>query len=353
MKQYRTMVLLIFFILICLTSCGSKAISEKDTEVSNTEKSIVSESSLAENSATENFSQKEKIAPVVITVETVKYERPDLTYIYGGETYVLPVEKDAFKDDLADNGKDILKSIQVINNKLGEKISAKLTLSYDQTKIIKCDVLSQNGMVFSDGMLNTLADDSIDPDTVDFAYTFTRKEGSLCELSNINRTLEADLNDLPDYLKLDYPNEFYDVEFTGYLFNDGKFILNEFYLPEKDENGKRKTMQRYSLHHENLTGFFGTVQKLDDARAEILLNDGKTICNVPTYYNDGEISEGEQIMFVLDCEPDLYGSGENNTYNYAVIYTDISKYDIENAAYAKKDPHSVYNFIVTQKDDVK
>ena len=52
--------------------------------------------------------------------------------------------------------------------------------------------------------------------------------------------------------------------------------------------------------------FFGTVQTIGDNTAEIKLTDGKTVCTVPTYYCDGELSEGLEVMVILDCSTDLF-----------------------------------------------
>lgn len=48
---------------------------------------------------------------------------------------------------------------------------------------------------------------------------------------------------------------------------------------------------------------------------------------MPTYYCDGELSEGLEVMVILDCSTDLFGSGKSESFDYAVICTDPAEYD--------------------------
>ena len=140
---------------------------------------------------------------------------------------------------------------------------------------------------------------------------------------------------------------------SGYLFNDGandKVIpgyIGEAIIHEGDE------VSSESRGNADLYRFFGTVQSVKDGRASVLLTDGKTTCDVPTYYNDGEVKEGAEVMIVLDAEPSLFGSGEEYKADYAVFYTDpksilLKKHrDISTLAYALIDPDNSRNLIVT------
>ena len=54
--------------------------------------------------------------------------------------------------------------------------------------------------------------------------------------------------------------------------------------------------------------------------------DGKTVCTAPTFYSDGELLEGMEIMIVLDADTSLWNSGAQQEFDYAVIYTDPEIY---------------------------
>ena len=104
--------------------------------------------------------------------------------------------------------------------------------------------------------------------------------------------------------------------------------------------------------------FFGTVQTIGDNTAEIKLTDKKTVCTVPTYYCDGELSEGLEVMVILDCSTDLFDSGKSESFDYAVICTDPAEYDpsgheFGNLAYAKADSNNLGRFIYTEIGDIE
>ena len=97
---------------------------------------------------------------------------------------------------------------------------------------------------------------------------------------------------------------------------------------------------------------------MTEGRAKVLLNDGKTVCDVPTYYNDGELSEGLEVMVTLDAEPSLFGSKKEYKSEFAVFYTDPEVYnyrhfDFGTLAYAKHSDSDITKFIYTQTDDLK
>jgi hypothetical protein len=101
--------------------------------------------------------------------------------------------------------------------------------------------------------------------------------------------------------------------------------------------------------------FFGTVQSCDEETAEILLNDGKTVCNVPTYYCDGDLQENMQVMVTLDCDTTLFDSEEIRNFDYAVIYTNPEDYnsgnkDFDTLAYAYASKNELGRFVYTTKD---
>lgn len=183
----------------------------------------------------------------------------------------------------------------------------------------------------------------------------TRTGGSACEFTDPQRTLKADLNDLIVYQKINYPDEVDDVVYVGYLFKDNNFILNQLYVAEYDENGEKNYEEQLNR---DLPSFFGTVQTIGDNTAEIKLTDKKTVCTVPTYYCDGELSEGLEVMVILDCSTDLFESGKSESFDYAVICTDPAEYDpsgheFGKLAYAKADSNNLGRFIYTEIGDIE
>lgn len=252
----------------------------------------------------------------------------------------MPLSRDNFKDDIVYYPESKLHSEQIINNKLGEKVTAVLTVDDGITKIKLCDVIGQNGKVFSNS---------------GGICTMTRTGGSACEFTDPQRTLKADLNDLIVYQKINYPDEVDDVVYVGYLFKDNNFILNQLYVAEYDENGEKNYEEQLNR---DLPSFFGTVQTIGDNTAEIKLTDKKTVCTVPTYYCDGELSEGLEVMVILDCSTDLFDSGKSESFDYAVICTDPAEYDpsgheFGNLAYAKADSNNLGRFIYTEIGDIE
>lgn len=79
---------------------------------------------------------------------------------------------------------------------------------------------------------------------------------------------------------------------------------------------------------------------------------------MPTYYCDGELSEGLEVMVILDCSTDLFDSGKSESFDYAVICTDPAEYDpsgheFGNIAYAKADSNNLGRFIYTEIGDIE
>ena len=319
---------------ILLCGCGSgKADNISESEVETSRVTTVSDVSKADK---EGESQQ---AFETITAQAQSYDGEKLTFLYGGESYTLPLSRDDFANDQVYYPGLKLYSEQIINNKLGEEVTAVLKVDEDMTKIIKCDVITKNGTVFTTGM-----GDSAD-ESADHTYTLKRTGGSMCEISNDDRVLEADLNDLIISEKVDYEEEIADISFMGYLFTDGKFILNELYLKDGEEYSERLNRE-YPC-------FFGTVQAVGDDRAEIKLTDGETVCDVPMYYCDGELSEGLEVMVILDSSTDLFGSGKSESFDYAVMCTDPAEYnasgrDFGKLAYARADGNNLGRFIYTE-----
>ena len=327
-KKFMTFSCIVFSAVIFLTSCGE---NKPQSDLS----AVDSVSNMPESTVSKPSSEFENI-----TVETEKYENEQLTFTYEGKSYTLPLSRDNFKDDIVYYPGSKLHSEQIINNKLGEKVTAVLTVDDGITKIKLCDVIGQNGKVFSNS---------------GGICTMTRTGGSACEFTDPQRTLKADLNDLIVYQEINYPDEVDDVVYGGYLFKDNNFILNQLYVAEYDENGEKNYEEQLNR---DLPSFFGTVQTIGDNTAEIKLTDGKTVCTVPTYYCDGELSEGLEVMVILDSSTDLFGSGKSESFDYAVICTDPAEYDpsgheFGNLAYGKADSNNLGRFIYTEIEDIE
>lgn len=266
-----------------------------------------------------------------INVDVISYTDEQLTFTYNGKEYTLPMERSCLELKTTYIGQFTKSSPpdpyykmlpeKIIDNTLGEKISALLTVDETVTEIKKCDVITPNGMVYV-GHGVGYEDVNHDGST---GYKFRRTGDTTCEFYNDARTISADLNDLPSYQKMKYPSELDDIFcFEGYLFKDGKFILNYFRTDNKPE-GFVSSCTKFN----KATFFYATVQRISGNKATLILNDGKTVCTAPTHYSDGEITEGMRVIVMLDEDVSLFGSGAQKEYDYAVfIYpTDTKRFD--------------------------
>ena len=131
--------------------------------------------------------------------------------------------------------------------------------------------------------------------------------------------------------------------------SDGKVIISFLADAVAADDG----ISSQTNGNKDLYRFFGTVKSLSADRATVLLTDGKTTCDVPTYYNDGELKEGMDVMLVLDADASLFGSGESFKDDYAVFYTEPKEYllkkydDISKLVYAKLDANNANKYVVT------
>ena len=299
----RKGVLLIITALL-LTACTQDESASEPYVTSHTSETSMTVSDVTAKPAETSASAKEIF--ITIDAEVVSYQNGELTFLYSGESYTLPMEREQFKENEVPFKYRKLISEQIIDNKLEEKVSAAITVNEDMTRIRLCDVIKPNGKVF-------------DSDN----YSLHRTEGSKIELMCSGGSIEADLNDLPYYLKLDYPEDIPKVSIRGYMFNDGSFLLHDLmteYIATED------VYIRPWDSLPKLPGFFATVQSFDNDFVTVLLGDGKTVCTAPTFYSDGELSEGMEIMITLDANTSLWNSGAQQEFDYAVIYTDPKVY---------------------------
>ena len=259
-----------------------------------------------------------------LTVTAKAYKDGMLTFEHEGREYTAPLGVYDFVNDRGYGSYELTASEKIINNRLGETVSAMIEIRSDMSRVLSCDAVSTNGDYY-----NGLRDD----DGARLVYSLERTEGSLCVISGGEESFTADLNDLPMDEKLDLPRKIPNIgSFETFRFSDGKDILISLSV---DNTGD------WSHEHRNrLTGFFAEVRSVSDGRAELLLNDGVTSCTVPVYFNDGEVKPGMQVIAFLDETPSLYGSAEHREYDYAVIYTDSLEYKLSGRSF-EKDAYAV------------
>lgn len=343
--------------ILSLCACSDENVSEINSTPSELQSSSVITGDDA-NSESDALSDAEEHQGIIINVETQKYENEQLSFEYNNENYLLPLQGDRFVDDYYWRGLK-LTSEQIINNRLGEKITAVLNISEDMSEIYSCDVINQNGQIFYAGMLDASSEDikrlNEDPNAEKlYQYTLTQVDGTIYQLSNINRTLTVDLNDLNTYEKLQYPAVVEDVSFKGYLFKDGQFIIQDlFFCTGYDENGYKGYNQRDT---NNFPHFFATVQSIEDYSADILLNDKKTHVTVPLYYCESKLSIGQEVMVTLNCDTEIFGSGKDQDFDYAVIHTDPKLFNYDNIdfdtlAYAMAQENELGSYYYTTIDE--
>lgn len=158
--------------------------------------------------------------------EAVGYDNGQLTFVCDDKEYTLAMDSELFEhDEKYVNGKSLSQAI--INNDIGEVISAEIVTDEGITKIYSCDVVSPNGEKYASGMYEDI---KADVPAEEYDYKLCHKSGSVYELSNANRTITADFNDLEEWQKGKYPESADDVMFGGYLFTDGKFIIEDINL---------------------------------------------------------------------------------------------------------------------------
>lgn len=287
-----------------------------------------------------------------------EFEAKITDYSDGILTYVTDTEHKAvmdprcFENDIYIKGLNLLSEL-IICNRYSEEIYGKIKLSADGTKVVSCDVISLNGDDFNNTMLSDDKLTSIEEDEVNMR----RIKGSVYELYNDNGSITADLNDLDNIYKADFPDSLERIVFSGYRFNSGNFIIQNI----SEFSGIDEEMGSYiydPVTNLDKYSFFATVQSLSEERASVILNDGVTVYDIPTYYNDGMIKENMQVMITLNAAPSLFGSGEKYKDDFAVFYTDPDIYnyggrDFNTLAYAKHSSDNISEFVYTTIDEIQ
>ncbi len=335
MKMKKAAVLIL---AVLMTSCADVTVSE-----SSGEKPVTTEQSSTASGA----SVPNEVFDAVIN----GYSEGILTFTSDKE-YSLPMDVRCFENDSYTAGLNLLSEL-IIDNPFSEKVLGRVQLSFDGTKVISCDVISPNGEFFNNTMFYT-GTEPLPPEKTE--ARMRRLGGSACELYNDYGKLTADLNDLDSYCKYDFPEALDRVMFDGYRFKSGKFILRRIsvFSEVTDEGGLSYRVpdcrDKYS--------FFGKIRSVKDGRAEVLLTDGKTLCSVPTYYTDGKLKEGTEIMLTLNAGPSLYGSGEKYKADHAVFITDLEAHGIrpenfDSYAYARSSETDVTKYDIVSVSELK
>lgn len=329
-------------ILLTATGCSSGADSSKAPITSVT---VSSKTSVADTSEPQKETE-------IFEAEIIGYDGDILTYQYDGEIRTSKMSPELFSKDTYTKGQKQL-SQQIINNRYGIRVKGIIILK-DNGKVASCDVISLNGSSFESSELA----ESGTP----FEQTLmdmNQKNGSIYEFSNEFGCLTANLNDLNNISKGEFGKSVKGVCFGGYRFKSGELILEHIDIFDHEEKVGNRSEYFYDNKQNNEKySFFGRISSLTEGRAKVLLNDGKTVCDIPTYYNDGELSEGLEVMVTLDAEPSLFGSGKEYKSEFAVFYTDPEVYnyrhfDFGTLAYAKHSDSDITKFIYTQTDDLK
>lgn len=257
----------------------------------------------------------------IIDVIVNGYDGQTLSYEYSGKEYSVTFDYRSFyNDDTINNRPRKTLSEEIINNKLGERIKAKLKIKSDFSFCEYCDVISVNGSFLNNPFKSAHSTQE------ERDYTLNHIENTKCRLSNCDYTFEVDIKDLPMCMKEIYKDEIKPVFFDGYQFEDGKFLIYELLTyPTYDEFGQLVYgIGNDSYITNNCLGFIGTVQSVKGNEADILLNDGVTTCSIPTYYNDGELRVGTTVTVFIRDKASLYRSGKKKHFDFALVYTDIS-----------------------------
>lgn len=347
LRKYKITALLIAVSLLSGCSEG-KDISQSSDSSAAHESIIQDNDSSSVGSSVQGFA-----------ADILGYRDGVLTYSYNGETVTEKVSREVF--DTSGSLHNYLLCEKIINNCYGIAVKGYIKLNRDG-KVMSCNVRSLNGSDFdsSSTVDEIMRQKGIEQnDFKDVLHEMNRISGSVYEFKNEYFTFTGDLNDMRLELKGDYGNNKSNVMVTGYRFKTGEIVIESVAVYDHDETddaghiihvfSSEPTQDKYH--------FFGKIQSLSDGRATVLLNDGKTVCDVPTYYNDGELTEGQQVMVTLNAEPSLYGSGEQYKADYAVFTTDCEFYgidvsDFDSLAYAHLVENDLTRFECVTVDDI-
>ena len=297
---------------LLLTGC-SASMNDSSSTSDTSQKTTV----LTTKPAQETTNDNNENDSITISAKAISYKDGILTFEYNGNQQSLPLEEESFKDiNFYDKlHTSIVMSPLIINCGLLDEVKAELVMSKDMTRIISCDVVKDNGIPFdaqSDYPIDWTAEDEYK-----YMFTYSYKGHGIYEAKNTVRTITIDMNSLYNYAKCYLPQEM-GIGFAGYLLNNDYLLVDMFSCYDKNETGFR---QHTTLDNSYMSKYFGTIQKLYDEKADILLDNKKTLCTVPTDFCDGELNEGMQVTIILDEDESILNK-ESAELDYAVICTD-------------------------------
>ena len=325
MKKLIILLLVLVMLSACTDDGNGMSVNEPSDASSITRESLTSVSKPSES---------ESKAQAPVRAKIISYENDDTPY---------------------DRGKTVAEKI--INNRFGKTIYADLYMNLAGT-IYRCDIYKPNGIEMCTNN-SYFGDKTKDKKLDETEMTLKRTGESKVELSNQFGNISADLNDMASLYKGDIPDYAERIGFSGVRFKDGELMLTMVRVYVRDEDspgGPVPTYEAYTCKDKYL--FFGTVQSLSEDRAKVLLTDGKTLCDVPIYYTDGELAAGMEVMLTLNAEPSLYGSGKKYKDDFAVFHTDPAEYNTSGSgfselAYARYDQVDIYEYIYTKAAEIR
>ena len=337
----------VVFVLLIIAALLSSCANSADDDLSSVQTDESSSQCADEKS---NSGISETAENQTFTAQRTDYSDGVVTYMTDSQ-HQVEIDPRCFENETYIQGEKLL-SESIISKCKTEKICADIRLNQNGDKIISCDVISCNGEYFDNLMLNKgKSNGTIEDDEA----SMRRISGSKFEIYKGNEKLTADINDMDNIYKADFPDQLDRIVFDGYRLNSGSFILLSISVYSGiDEMG---SYIYDPLTNEDKYSFFGTISELSEEYAALLLNDSKTTCKVPYYYKDGELETGMQVMVTLNAPPELYNSGESFTDDFAVFHTDPNEYDpydrdINDLAFAQYSKSNINEYVYTNKNDI-
>lgn len=293
-----------------------------------------------------------------ITANAISYIDNVFTYEYNGEIKTVTMDHYYLFCDASSI------PIRIVNNKYGIRPKAVIGLDKDGN-VVNADVIKLNGEGVDDTFGTVITVKERQEWLKEHPYSdrnraaapseavMRRIKGSIYEISNRFGSIETDLNDMDYYLKGNYPDVVERVRFSAFRFNSGEIILLDLSVTSPDDvDEENETINPHTINTSSYPMFAGTIRSLSEERAVVLLTDGITTCDVPTYYNDCELKEGMKVMLTLDADISLYGSGEHYKADYAVFTTHIEDPPAGAPIFEgyKAEEHSKFAYALRKKD---
>lgn len=351
MKKNRILSLMFAAVL----AAGAAGCEQND---SSGETAVVSAATALTTTAVTSEASDEETAPDRYTkqkVRLISIENGILTCEYEGETKTFSA--DCMREE-APVGAGRTVTEKVLERLFASQDEVCAELLFDGRQLVSVDVKKPNNVTDFDNysMEGFAADPKNNLKSTEVSLV---RNGSTVELSSPGSTVKCDINDMNSQYKGNIPVEADRIRFEAVRLPDGYVMLIRLFRYDHDEDSPGGPCPQYSPYScDDLYGFFGTVQSVSDGRAEVLLNDGITVCNVPAYYYEDEPCEGQQVLLTLDAEPELFGSGECFTADYAVFTTHpeafvegYKKEDHAKYAYALRDEHNSVVYHGVMRDE--